>query len=141
MRRIFLCCCILSAPFSGGACNLSTEGGDQFQFPSRGVVTGTVQDTAGRGVAGVGVSTLATYDAFGTLVLVASSGFTTGTGTYLVELGVGYETEVRAALTVSAAPPSSSGLQARDTSGLQVLITKTLPPAETTKVNFVLRNP
>jgi hypothetical protein len=107
-------------------------------FTSQGVVAGLVRDEAGRGVANAIVCAVAVFDASGTPVLVSRQASTIAGGAYLVPVNLTFRTNVRAGLGVTANPALGSGLEPKIESGLTLLITTTLPPAETTHVDMVL---
>ena len=107
-------------------------------FTSQGVVAGFVRDEAGRGVANAIVCAVVTFDASGTPVLVSRQVSTITSGAYLLPVNLTFRADVRAGLGVTANPALGSGLEPKIQSGLTLLITTTLPPAETTHVDMVL---
>jgi hypothetical protein len=107
-------------------------------FASQGVVTGFVRDEAGRGVANAIICAVTVVDVFGTPVLVSSQAPTMTSGAYLVPINLTFKADARAGLGVSANPALGSGLAPKYQSGFTLLITTTLPPAETTHVDMVL---
>ena len=107
-------------------------------FTSQGVVAGFVRDEAGRGVANAIVCAVAVFESFGTPVLISRQASTIASGAYLVPVNLTFRADVRAGLGVTANPALGSGLEPKVQSGLTLLITTTLPPAETTHVDMVL---
>ena len=125
------------------ACSLSTLSPDQApgpgnDFTSQGIVTGLVRDTEGRGVANAVVCATAVFTVSGTPGVVVAQASTNADGAYLVPVNLTFKADVRARLTVAATPARNSGLEPGYTPGLTVLITTTLPPAETTYANVAL---
>jgi hypothetical protein len=130
---------IMITAFAMAACNpseQSTAPGET--FASQGVVAGFVRDEAGRGVANAIICAVAVFNVSGTPVLVSNQASTITTGAYLVPINLRFNANARAGLGVSANPPLGSGLEPKSQSGLTLLITTTLPPAETTHVDMVL---
>jgi hypothetical protein len=105
---------------------------------SQGIVTGFVRDTAGSGVANAVVCATAVFTASGNPVLAVAQGTTSGAGAYQASINLAFSANARAALTVAATPASATGLEPAYRSGLTVLITTALPPAETTHVDLVV---
>jgi len=130
---------IMITAFAMAACNpseQSTAPGET--FASQGVVAGFVRDEAGRGVANAVVCAVAVFNVSGTPILVSNQASTITTGAYLVPINLRFNANARAGLGVSANPPLGSGLEPKSQSGFSLLITTTLPPAETTHVDMVL---
>ncbi len=131
---------LATALLAGAGCSLGPDTPPPVdRFPSRGVVSGVIRDPEGRNVSGVQVSLLAWFQSWGgSPVIVANQGSTNASGRYLIELGVTFEVDVRATLTVRANPPATSGLLYREIRELEVLITTARPSAETTYVDLIL---
>ena len=121
------------------ACNPSDQAtAPEATFASQGVVVGFVRDEAGRGVANAIICAVAVFDVSGTPVLVSRQAPTSTNGAYLLPVNLTFKADARAGLGVSANPPLGSGLEPKSQSGFTLLITTTLPPAETTHVDMVL---
>jgi hypothetical protein len=130
---------IMITAFGMAACNPSDPAtGPEETFASQGVVVGFVRDEAGRGVANAIICAVAVFDVSGTPVLVSNQAATITTGAYLVPVNLRFKADARAGLGVSANPPLGSALEPKSQSGFTLLITTTLPPAETTHVDMVL---
>jgi len=105
---------------------------------SQGVVVGFVRDSAGQGVANAAVCAVAVFSMNGTPAIVVRQGVSTAGGAYVVPIDLTFKADARAGLTVAATPPANSGLGAAYTHSLDVLITTSLPPAETTQATVVV---
>jgi hypothetical protein len=130
---------IMIAAFAIAACNPSEPAtAPEATFASQGVVVGFVRDEAGRGVANAIICAVAVFNVSGTPILVSNQAATITTGAYLLPVNLTFKADARAGLGVSANPPLGSGLEPKSQSGLSLLITTMLPPAETTHVDMVL---
>ena len=130
---------ILITAFAMAACNPSDSAtAPEETFASQGVVVGFVRDEAGRGVANAIICAVAVFNVSGTPVLVSNQASTITTGAYLLPVNLRFKADARAGLGVTASPALGSGLEPKSQSGLTLLITTTLPPAETTHVDMVL---
>ena len=130
---------LMITAFAMAGCNPSehaTAPGET--FASQGVVVGFVRDEAGRGVANAIICAVAVFDVSGTPVLVSRQASTITNGAYLLPVNLTFKADARAGLGVSANPALGSGLEPKHQSGLTLLITTALPPAETTHVDMVL---
>ncbi len=105
----------------------------------RGLIVGFVHDSTGRGVANAKICVEADFrDPDGTHVGLFTEGSTTAQGTFIVPiLDWGkIPSDIRAVLTVAAIPTVASGFAPVRQSGLTVLISARIPPAETTHVDL-----
>lgn len=134
-RRLTLTLLAVSAI---GACDPERASTPVVDYVSQGVVNGFIRNQAGQGVANVVVCATAVFDVSGTPVLSSRQVATNSNGSYVVPVNFMTSINVRAGLEVTANPPSGSGLAGKSAGGLSLLITTTLPPAETTHVDVTL---
>ncbi|MFL5489097.1 MAG: hypothetical protein ACJ8AJ_11500 [Gemmatimonadaceae bacterium] len=126
-----------------GACVLAACGESRISsgpepFASQGVVDGFIRDEAGRGVPNVVVCAASVLNLSGTPLLISNQISTNPNGGYVIPVNLSIQANVRTGLTVTANPPAGSGLDGKMASGLSLLVTTNLPPAETTHVDMVL---
>lgn len=105
---------------------------------SQGVVTGVVRDGGGLALDSVIVCATATYEAAGIPAAQAAWDTTDAQGRYLIQINRGVLVDVTGSLGVAATPPAGSGLDGGLISGLSIVITSTLPPADTSVVDLQL---
>lgn len=105
---------------------------------SQGVVAGVVRDPGGQALDSVIVCATATYEAAGIPTAQAAWDTTDALGRYVIQINRGVLIDVTGSLGVAATPPAGSGLDGGLISGLTVVITSTLPPADTSVVDLQL---
>jgi hypothetical protein len=117
---------------------LACTGSETDLYGIQGIVAGRVTNAFGAPIPQATVRATANYPLSGSSLPITDSVRTDEQGGYLVRLVTGNLSDARAPLTVTVSPPVGTGLAARDTTGLSVLISKAAPPRETTYVNLVL---
>ena len=105
---------------------------------SEGVVAGFARDSAGRGVREAKVCATTVVQVHGGPLLMSNLSSTSADGGYLIEIGLQDSLELRAGVAVTATPPTNSGLESKLSPRLELIITATQPPPETTYVDLVL---
>lgn len=105
---------------------------------SQGVVAGVVRDPGGQALDSVIVCATATYEAAGIPAAQAAWDTTDALGRYVIQINRNVLIDVAGSLGVAATPPAGSGLDGGLVSGLTIVITSTLPPADTSVVDVQL---